>query len=154
MSAPTSLIRLTELSEPEIRSLEVEQLEEMLNQAPGLKRLIKVAEERAKELLLEDEDSFEGRWFLKPGAKVEKVADSQKAATLLLALQGENDERLVQPTELLALAKFGISDLRSLYKEKTGLDAKAAKDTLATLLEEAMETTRNAPSLAKAKDLS
>jgi hypothetical protein len=152
MTATAEMIRFSELDPAIVRSMEVEELEEILNRAAGLEKILSSAKARAKELLEADEEAFEGRWILVPGASVEKIADTKLAASRILALEKADDTgKVISAQELLAHATFSITDIRGVLKERLGVTAAEAKELTSSTLADAIVISQNAPSLKRGK---
>ena len=133
----------------EIKKLEAERLEPLLNKIGPLKKLIEAIETRAKELLYDNPESFEGRWVLQPGGETRTISSTSEAADILLAMENNAGEKIFTPQDLLDIATFGIGPLEKVFVEKTGMPAKVAKDRLSDLLKPAMKIKQRQPSLRK-----
>lgn len=149
----TELLDLSNISPARIQEMEPRLLIEYLDRIPLVEDQIARIKERAKAMLAEDEHALLDVYYLKAGAHTRSLRNVPVAVQRILAASDlVGDGPLVQPNELLSKAKFSLTDLDKLVKEKSGLKMDDAKAHLATILGDTIVHGQNAPSLARRED--
>jgi hypothetical protein len=144
-------MNLTEIEPSSLKEADAQLLAQVLPKLAGLKKIIAVVEARAKELLTEDPEAFDGEWILKEGATNRKVVDVESFVARLLAIRDKNDEPAISASDLLRIATFTLGKVEDLVIRNVGVPKKVASQLLEQQLGDAVATGRNAPTLVKGK---
>lgn len=144
-------MNLTEIEPSSLKEADAQLLAQILPKLAGLKKIIAVVEARAKELLTEDPEAFDGEWILKEGATNRKVVDVEAFVARLLGIRDKNDEPAISASDLLQIATFTLGKVEDLVIRNVGVPKKVASQLLEQQLGDAVATGRNAPTLAKGK---
>jgi len=142
---------LTQLPPEKVREAEADIIKEILPKLAGMKKIIQVTEARAKELLAEDPDVFDGDWVLKEGAIDRRVVNAEKFVEEMMALKNALEEFPISAQDLLEIATFPVGKAEKLVMEKFGYPKKMAGETLAEMGDEVISVGRKAPTLKEVK---
>jgi hypothetical protein len=137
----------------DVEAMEKEHLLRWLPKLASLTKIIDAIKARAHEHLTRDSDFFDGEWVLKPGAEMQTIVDAVAAAQALLSLEDENEEKLILPSDLMAVAQFRVTDLREVYANAVGIPVKAAKEALPEILGDALKIENKKASLKQGTKL-
>jgi len=110
-------------------------------------------EQHIKQLLREDPSlSTEIGWELSKPATVREILDNAHAARELLELKDPiSGQHLISSKELLQIAKFSITKVEKLYRQKTGVMAKDVRGQVEMLLGDAIKFSERSGTLKEVK---
>lgn len=142
-------MNITESTPDDIQELEISELKKLLPKLPGLKKIIATAESRAKELLSDDPDAFDGEWKLKEGATMRTVKDPNLFAQKMLDLQSADGAYPISAEDMMGVATFAIGKCEKLIATRLDCHVKEAKLALEEMGEDIIATTKKAPTLVQ-----
>lgn len=137
---------LTNIPPENLTTAEAEKIRAILPKLAGLKKIIQVTEARAKELLTEDPEVFDGDWILKEGAIDRRIVDQEAFVTSMLELQS-GEEYPITAKDLLDVATFPVGKAEKLIMDKFNYAKKMAAGVLEQMGEDVVKIGRKAPTL-------
>lgn len=142
---------LTSIPPEVIRNEEADKIKAILPKLAGMKKIIQVTEARAKELLADNPDVFDGDWILKDGAKDRRVVDAEKFVESMMNLKDPDGEFHFDASDLLSVATFPVGKAEKLIMDRMGYPKKMASEVVEGFGDEVVHVGQKSPTLKESK---